>query len=296
MLEPSSEGNRRIVLITGMSRGLGERLASAFWQTGVDIFGTARDLNALRAVSERLGAAPVRTGQRIVVADADLRDAAAPGLIVGQCLDRLGGLDVLIGNAAIQGPIGRFWEQDLARLEEALVIDLLASMRLAHAAIPVMTRNDAQRRSILFLSGGGATAPRPGFSAYAAAKAGLVRFAETLAVELNNMAISVNCIAPGAMPTDMLNEVAAAGIERAGAGEMAAFDRAKSTGEAIIQRATELAIFLATVGNGITGKLIAAQWDRWEDWPQHLDELNASDVYTLRRITGRDRKKEWGDR
>jgi NAD(P)-dependent dehydrogenase (short-subunit alcohol dehydrogenase family) len=208
----------------------------------------------------------------------------------------LGGLDVLIVNAAIQGPVGRFWDQDLARLEDTLVIDLLASIRLAHAAIPMMARNDSQRRSILFLSGGGATAPRPGFSAYAAAKAGLVRFAETLAVELKDMAISVNCIAPGAMPTDMLNEVAAAGIERAGAGELAAFDRAKSTGEAIIQRATELAVFLATVGNGITGKLIAAQWDRWEEWPKHLEELSASDVYTLRRITGRDRNKEWGDR
>jgi hypothetical protein len=42
--------------------------------------------------------------------------------------------------------------------------------------------------------------------------------------------------------------------------------------------------------------LIAAQWDRWEDWPKHLDELNASDVYTLRRIAGRDRNKPWGDR
>ena len=217
-------------------------------------------------------------------------------VILGQCLDRLGGVDVLIVNAAIQGPIGRFWDQDLDRLEDTLLIDLLASIRLAHAAIPMMAQSDSQRRLILFLSGGGATAPRPGFSAYAAAKAGLVRFSETLAVELKDMAISVNCIAPGTMPTDMLSEVATAGIERDGAGEMAAFDRAKSTGEVIIQRATELAVFLATAGNGITGKLIAAQWDRWEDWPQHLDELNASDVYTLRRITGRDRNKQWGDR
>ena len=58
-----------------------------------------------------------------------------------------------------------------------------------------------------------------------------------------------------------------------------------------------LCVFLGSPdSDGITGKLIAAQWDRWEDWPQHLDELNASDVYTLRRITGRDRDKKWGDR
>ena len=58
-----------------------------------------------------------------------------------------------------------------------------------------------------------------------------------------------------------------------------------------------LCVFLGlSESDGITGKLIAAQWDRWEEWPKHLDELNASDVYTLRRITGRDRNKEWGDR
>jgi 3-oxoacyl-[acyl-carrier protein] reductase len=295
MRELSDLPNRRVVLITGMSRGLGERLATAFWKTGVDLFGTARDFAALEAVAGRLAAAPVRAGQRIAVANADLGDAAAPGSVVRQCWDRLGGLDVLISNAAVQGPIGKFWEQDLARLEDVVTIDLLASMRLVHAAIPVMMRGDTQRRSILFLSGGGATGPRPRFSAYAAAKAGLVRFAETLATELRDVAISVNCIAPGAMPTGMLAEVVAAGMDRAGAGEMVACERAKSDGE-VMERAAALAIFLTTVGSNITGKLIAAKWDRWEDWPQHLEELNASDVYTLRRITGRDRNKEWGDR
>jgi 3-oxoacyl-[acyl-carrier protein] reductase len=46
---------------------------------------------------------------------------------------------------------------------------------------------------------------------------------------------------------------------------------------------------------GITGKLISAEWDNWSDWPQHVDELRASDLYTLRRITGRDRGLTWGD-
>jgi 3-oxoacyl-[acyl-carrier protein] reductase len=279
-----------------MSRGLGKRLAAAFWQTGMDVFGAARDSAALEVVAAQLTAAPVRAGQRIEVARVDLREAAAPGAIVRQCRDRLGGLDVLVSNAAVQGPIGQFWEQDLACLEDTVTIDLLASVRLAHAAIPVMMRGDEQRRSILFLSGGGATGPRPRFSAYATAKAGLVRFAETLAVELKDAAISVNCIAPGTMPTDMLAEIGAAGIDRAGEAEMAALDRAKSTEEAVMERAAALAIFLTTTGSDITGKLIAAQWDRWEDWPKYLDELNASDVYTLRRITGRDRNKEWGDR
>jgi NAD(P)-dependent dehydrogenase (short-subunit alcohol dehydrogenase family) len=296
MLETLDSNGRRVVLITGMSRGLGERLAAAFWQTGVDVFGTARDLTALEALADRLQGAPVRAGQRVAVMQADLRDVAAPAAIIRQCCEQMGGLDVLVSNAAVQGPIGQFREQDLAAWEDTIAIDLIASVRLAHAAIPVMSRGDAQRRSILFLSGGGATGPRPRFTAYAAAKAGLVRFAETLAAELKDAAVSVNCIAPGAMPTNMLEEVVAAGIDRAGAGEVAAFDRAQSAGEATMERAAALAVFLTGQGSAITGKLIAAQWDSWEDWPLHLEELNASDVYTLRRITGRDRNKEWGDR
>jgi 3-oxoacyl-[acyl-carrier protein] reductase len=292
----SSLPDRQVVLITGMSRGLGERLATEFWRTGVDLFGTARDLQALEAVARRLAAAPVRMGQRIAVVSADLGEAAAPEFVVRQCWDQLGGLDVLISNAAVQGPIGQFWEQDPARLENALAVDLIAPLRLAHAAVPFMLRGGKRGRSILFLSGGGATGPRPRFGVYAAAKAGLVRFAETLAMELSDFAISVNCIAPGAMATDMLAEVVAAGVDLAGAGEIAAVGRVKEAGEGAMARAAELAVFLSTAGLGITGKLIAAQWDRWEDWPLHLEELNSSDVYTLRRITGRDRNKEWGDR
>jgi 3-oxoacyl-[acyl-carrier protein] reductase len=296
MAETSESADRRVVLITGMSRGLGEKLAAVFWQTGADILGVARDLAALRAVADRLEVAPARSGQRIAVMQADLRDPAAPAAIVAQCCDQFGWLDVLIGNAAVQGPIGRFWEQDLAAWEDALAIDLQSPVRLAHAAIPVMLRDRNRRRSILFLSGGGATGPRPRFTAYATAKSGLVRFAETLALELANTQISVNCIAPGAMPTGMLEEVVAAGADRAGAGDVAAFDCARAGGEAIMERTAALAVFLSAGGSAITGKLIAAQWDRWEDWPQYLDELNASDLYTLRRITGRDRNKPWGDK
>ena len=78
------------------------------------------------------------------------------------------------------------------------------------------------------------------------------------------------------------------------------FDRMKKIaleGGTPLDVGAALCVFLgSSESDGITGKLIAAQWDRWEDWPKHLDELTASDVYTLRRITGRDRNKEWGDR
>jgi 3-oxoacyl-[acyl-carrier protein] reductase len=58
-----------------------------------------------------------------------------------------------------------------------------------------------------------------------------------------------------------------------------------------------LALFLASSkSNGISGKLISAIWDNWEAWPNHLDELNHSDIYSLRRILGKDRGIKWGDK
>jgi 3-oxoacyl-[acyl-carrier protein] reductase len=58
-----------------------------------------------------------------------------------------------------------------------------------------------------------------------------------------------------------------------------------------------LAVFLASpASDGITAKLISAVWDDWEHWPQHVQKLNKSDAFTLRRITGRDRGFTWGDK
>jgi 3-oxoacyl-[acyl-carrier protein] reductase len=95
----------------------------------------------------------------------------------------------------------------------------------------------------------------------------------------------------------MLDEVLAAGPDRVG---RAFYDRAvkqKESGGAGLDRGAELALFLASdQSDGITGKLIAALWDDWEHWPDHAEELRTSDVYTLRRITGRDRGFRWGDK
>jgi hypothetical protein len=95
----------------------------------------------------------------------------------------------------------------------------------------------------------------------------------------------------------MLDELLEAGPEKVG---QAAYERAlkqKAAGGAPPARAAELAVFLGGAGSdGITGKLISALWDNWEQWPEHRRELAGGDVYTLRRITGRDRGMEWGDK
>jgi NAD(P)-dependent dehydrogenase (short-subunit alcohol dehydrogenase family) len=159
---------------------------------------------------------------------------------------------------------------------------------LCQAALPWLTKS--RRGKIINLSGGGATGPRPHFSAYATAKAGLVRFSETLAVEAESLGVDVNCIAPGAMGTAMMHAVLAAGPERAGAREYEAAQTTLARGGGVESRAVELAVFLASAAsNGITGRLISAVWDTWEKIPEQLEKVKQSDVFTLRRITPKER-------
>jgi len=203
-------------------------------------------------------------------------------------------LDVLINNAAIQGPIGPIQNNDLSEWQTTLQVNLLAPVALCQQLIDLLAK--AGNGSIINLSGGGATGPRPYFSAYATAKTGLVRFSETLAEELKPLGVRVNCIAPGAMKTSMLEEVLANG-PAAGAREHELAEKVMMEGGASMDRVAALALFLASdVARGISGKLISAVWDHWDIWPQHLDALAASDAYTLRRIIGKDRGLIWGDK
>jgi NAD(P)-dependent dehydrogenase (short-subunit alcohol dehydrogenase family) len=136
----------------------------------------------------------------------------------------------------------------------------------------------------------------PRISAYAASKAAIVRFAETLAEEVRDDHIDVNSIAPGALNTRLLDQVLEAGPSRVGDGFYTRAVKQKQEGGAPIERGAELAVFLASAASdGVTGKLISAVWDPWEEFSTRKQELN-TDIYTLRRIVPKDRGMDWGDK
>lgn len=262
-----------------------------FWLDGYDLGVVARSSASLQTVLDNL---PVRSGQKITPLICDLANPSKVSSLIRAIKASCSYLDVLVNNAAIQGPIGTICENDFSAWQQTVQVNLLAPVALCHGLIPLMARRSGA--SIINLSGGGATAARANFSAYATAKAGLVRFTETIAEELKATGIRVNCIAPGAMKTAMLEEVL---TKRNASGEREASLASEvfARGGASMDHAANLALFLASdASKGISGKLISAVWDDWEKWPQHLDELSKSDVYTLRRIVGRDRGLAWGDK
>lgn len=284
--------NPKWALITGATQGLGASLARRFWENGYSLVLCGRNRAGLENVASSLR---VRKDQFASIFVEDFADPDAPERLFSAVSELPPRLDVLINNAAVQGPIGPVWDNDWADWNAALQIDLVAPVALCRAFVPLMAENGGG--SIINLSGGGATGPRANFSAYATAKAGLVRFSETLADEVLPLGIRVNCIAPGAMQTAMLAEVISTGADAAGEREFGLANKVFAEGGASMDRVADLALFLASdQSKGITGRLISAVWDRWEDWTQHLEELAKSDAYTLRRIAGRDRGFDWGDK
>jgi NAD(P)-dependent dehydrogenase (short-subunit alcohol dehydrogenase family) len=200
----------------------------------------------------------------------------------------LGGIDVLVCNAGIHGPIGRFEDAVWRDWMRAVEVNLFGTVLMCRAVISLMRKRS--RGKIVVLSGGGATQPRPRFSAYAASKAALVRFVETLALELAGTGIDVNAVAPGALNTRLLDQVLAAGVDAVGAEDYARALRQRDEGGSSFESAAALVAFLASPdSDGITGRLISAAWDDWRSLADRREALAQSDVYTLRRILPEDR-------
>lgn len=279
------------VVITGASRGLGAYLANSFWGVGWNIALVARDHSALLQVCKDL---PLRPDQSAVIFQCDLAQPAEVTTLAKKITDQLPRLDALINNAGIHGPIGPLVENNLMLWNQAIQVNLMAPVALCHGLVDFIANSGGG--SIVNLSGGGATGPRPNFTAYASAKAALVRFSETLAQEVQAQNIRVNCISPGAMKTALLEEVVFSGKAIAGMREFDIAEKVFVQGGASMDRVADLALFLASDASlGVTGKLISAVWDNWQEWPKHIEQIKASDAYTLRRISGRDRAMEWGD-
>lgn len=284
----------KVAIITGASQGLGLEIARKYLAAGADLMLCARNAKMLEKVQTELGSVCLDT-QKVFIEVADVALENDANRIVSETLNHLGGFHILVNNAGIYGPKGEIEKINWLEWVRTIEINLLGSVLMTRAVLPHFKQQ--RYGKIIQLAGGGATAPMPRISAYAASKAAIVRYTETLAEEVRDMGIDVNAIAPGALNTQMLDEILDAGPDVVG---KAFYDRSlkqKISGGAGLDMGSELALFLASpASDGISAKLISAVWDKWEDWPKHLEELSSSDAYTLRRIVGKDRGYIWGDR
>jgi 3-oxoacyl-[acyl-carrier protein] reductase len=307
-------------LITGGSQGLGKTIAEHFLREGANIVLCARGEKELSATRDEL--AKKFPARKISAKTCDVSNEAQVNELVAFALRDLGSLDALVLNAGIYGPMGPTESVSLAEWRRAMDINLFGVLLPSRAVIPHFknslggSRGDEAQikignqkseignksetphvvsyKKIIVLSGGGATNPLPNISAYAASKAAVVRLMETLAEELKSFHVDVNAIAPGALATRLVDEVLAAGPEKVGAAFFEKNKGWKEKGAVPLELGASLAVYLASAeSDGITGKLISAQWDPWKDLQKHRDELAKSDIYCLRRIVPEDRGKKW---
>jgi NAD(P)-dependent dehydrogenase (short-subunit alcohol dehydrogenase family) len=285
----------RTAIITGASQGLGLEIASAFLDAGASVCICARDAKMLEQAATTLRAR-AKAGQSVVVETGDVSNEADAARIVSSAAKAFGDrIDILVNNAGVYGPKGPTEELAWTDWMRTIEINLYGSVLMAKAALPYMKR--ARYGKIIQLSGGGATQPMARFTAYAASKAAVVRFADSLAEEVKSDGIDINSIAAGALNTRFLDEVLEAGPEKVGAAFYKRSLEQKEKGGAPFEKPVALCLFLASrASDGITGKLISALWDNWEEFPNHKEELTTSDVYTVRRIVGKDRGQTWGDK
>ncbi|MCS7337118.1 MAG: SDR family oxidoreductase [Verrucomicrobiae bacterium] len=279
-------------LITGASRGLGKVIAEHFLREGANVAICARNEPELTAARDELAAQ--FPSQTVLARTCDVSDESQVNALVAFALDRLGDIHILVLNAGVYGPMGPTETVDLADWRRALEINLFGVLLPCRALIPHFKR--ARRGKIIVLSGGGATNPLPNISAYAASKAAAIRLMETLAEELRPFNVDVNAIAPGPLATRFVDQVLEAGPEKVGREFYEKNVQWKKSGATPPELGARLAVYLASSeSNGITGKLISAQWDPWERLHEFKDDLK-SDIYTLRRIVPKDRGKTWGDK
>jgi NAD(P)-dependent dehydrogenase (short-subunit alcohol dehydrogenase family) len=281
----------RRAIITGGSQGLGYAIARAFLSYGADVLICSRTkLDLERAKSRLQDTFPKR---RVEMEVADVTQASDVRRLFETAERCFGTYHIVVNNAGVHGPIGRLEESDIECWIRAIGINLFGVVHVCQYAVKHLKQ--AGYGKVINLSGGGATAPQFGLSAYAASKAGLVRFTETLALECADFGIDVNAVAPGALITRLTAELEESGPDAIGYSAHRRVVEIRAKGGSTLERAAELCVYLSSrESDGLSGRLISAVWDPWPFSSEQIKHIMASDIYTLRRIVPADRGVGWG--
>jgi NAD(P)-dependent dehydrogenase (short-subunit alcohol dehydrogenase family) len=277
-------GPRMNLVITGTSTGIGRALAERLLARSHHVWGLARSDQSDFAVrhSDSFHASRCDVAEWPHVEHA----AAAVAAIWPH-------IDGLVTCAGLHGAIGRTVSVDPADWRAAVRTNLDGTFHALRAFHPLLARAP-RRAKIVCFSGGGATEARPNFSAYGAAKTGVVRLVETVAAEELNRPLDINAIAPGAITTRLTEEILSLGPLVVGAAEYSAAQQQKASGDGSLDTALDLVEWLlSSASDGVSGRLLSGPWDTWNTLADHKRELAESDIYTLRRILPEDRDRNW---
>ena len=189
----------RGALVTASSKGLGRACAEALAAEGAKVFISSRDEAAIERAGKAIGAAGWLA--------ADMSKPTDPAALVQAAVTRLGRLDILVVNAGGPPP-GTFQTTPLESWDVAYQLTLMSAVRLVNASLPHLKRSDQGR--IVFITSISVRQPIPNITLSNSLRGAVTGLAKTLSRELARDAITVNCLAPDAILTDRIRQLAGA--------------------------------------------------------------------------------------
>jgi len=190
----------RVALITGASRGIGAAVAEAYARAGAHVVLVARNTKALEKLDDRIQG----EGGKTTLVPLDLLDHEKIDTLGPALAEKLGRLDIFVGNAGMLGTLGPLGHTKANDWDRVMALNLGANFRLIRTLDPLLRASDAGR--VIFVSSGAAEGYRAYWGAYAASKAGLESLARTYKAETDKTSIRVNIVDPGRVRTAMRAE------------------------------------------------------------------------------------------
>lgn len=187
----------RIALVTGATKGIGRAVAKAYAASGAHVIALGRQVSELESLDDEIK----QLGGSATLVELDLKDFDSIDRLGSSVAQRWGKLDILVGNAAILGPVTPIGHISPKLWQEILDVNLTANWRLIRSFDPLLRQSNAGR--VIFVTSGAAQSLKPYIGGYAVSKIALEAIARTYAIETENSPLKVNIINPSHTRTNM---------------------------------------------------------------------------------------------
>lgn len=267
----------KYVIITGGSKGIGKAIAKDLFSKKATVLICSRKKSEVDKTCQEIDP----SGKRFFGIVADVSKINDCKKLTDFAVRKFKKIDVLINNAGTYGEINELSKADLEKWRKTIETNLFGTVQCTRLILPIMKKRGGGK-IVNFAGGGvGGKNPLPNFSAYYTSKVSVVGFTETIAAELKNSNIQINCISPSGINTGITDYLINQGPKRAGVGAYRQALEQKKRGSST-KEVTDLIAFLSSQSsNHINGRFLSVKWDKVSNLKRReLEE----DLYKLRRI------------